>query len=160
MQACTQLFKPLCWSIGRLVVCPLGRKRMKLTRRVVGRLLAPLTHLLVPHYSLHLRAPLHSFVRSLTHSLPSSWKRGMCLSNKRVDFIQFLTIVGWLVGNFDFFGVFQAVFAYTFLDASSHLYTRVCPSVGPSVRWSVRPSVRHTFLFSVLWFLASLLLPK
>ena len=23
-----------------------------------------------------------------------------------------------------------------FLDASSHLYKRVCPSVGPSVRWS------------------------
>ena len=34
----------------------------------------------------------------------------------------------------------------TFLDASSHLYKRVCPSVrpsvGPSVRRSVRPSVR------------------
>ena len=29
-----------------------------------------------------------------------------------------------------------------FLDASSHLYNRVCPSVGPSVRRSVRPSVR------------------
>ena len=28
-----------------------------------------------------------------------------------------------------------------FLDASSHLYMRVCPSVGPSVRPSVRPSV-------------------
>ena len=32
-----------------------------------------------------------------------------------------------------------------FLDASSHLYMRVCtsvrPSVGRSVRWSVRPSV-------------------
>ena len=29
-----------------------------------------------------------------------------------------------------------------FLDASSHLYKRVCPSVGPSVRPSVGPSVR------------------
>ena len=29
-----------------------------------------------------------------------------------------------------------------FLDASSHLYMRVCLSVGPSVRWSVRRSVR------------------
>merc|ERR1711951_309795 len=29
-----------------------------------------------------------------------------------------------------------------FLDASSHLYKRVCPSVGPSVRPSVRRSVR------------------
>ena len=28
-----------------------------------------------------------------------------------------------------------------FLDASSHLYKRVCPSVRPSVRRSVRPSV-------------------
>ena len=33
-----------------------------------------------------------------------------------------------------------------FLDASSHLYKRVCPSVGPSVRWSVGLSVRHAFV--------------
>ena len=31
-----------------------------------------------------------------------------------------------------------------FLDAFSHLYKRVCLSVGPSVRPSVRPSVCHT----------------
>ena len=31
-----------------------------------------------------------------------------------------------------------------FLDASSHLYKRVCPSVGPSVRPSVGPSVRRS----------------
>ena len=31
--------------------------------------------------------------------------------------------------------------AFIFLDASSHLYKRVCPSVGPSVGPSVRPSV-------------------
>ena len=30
----------------------------------------------------------------------------------------------------------------SFLDASSHLYKRVCPSVCPSVRMSVRPYVR------------------
>ena len=30
-----------------------------------------------------------------------------------------------------------------FLDASSHLYKRVCPSVRPSVRRSVGPSVRR-----------------
>ena len=29
----------------------------------------------------------------------------------------------------------------SFLDAPSHLYKRVCPSVGPSVRPWVRPSV-------------------
>ena len=38
-----------------------------------------------------------------------------------------------------------------FLDAFSHLYNRVCPSVGPSVSpsvcQSVRPSVRHTLPF-------------
>ena len=28
-----------------------------------------------------------------------------------------------------------------FLDASTHLYKRLCPSVGPSVRRLVRPSV-------------------
>ena len=31
-----------------------------------------------------------------------------------------------------------------FLDAFSHLYKRVCPSVGPSVRPSVGPSVRRS----------------
>ena len=43
---------------------------------------------------------------------------------------------------------------YLFLDASTHLYKRLCPSVrrsvGPSVRRSVRPSVdpsvRHAFI--------------
>ena len=33
-----------------------------------------------------------------------------------------------------------------FLDASTHLYKRLCPSVGPSVRPSVGPSVGHAFL--------------
>ena len=28
-----------------------------------------------------------------------------------------------------------------FLDASTHLYNRVCPSVGPYVDWSVRPNI-------------------
>ena len=41
---------------------------------------------------------------------------------------------------------------YLFLDASSHLYKRVCPSVGRSVRPSVGRSVRRSvtsyFLFS------------
>ena len=35
-----------------------------------------------------------------------------------------------------------------FLDASTHLYKRVCPSVGPSVRRSDRPSVRGLPFFS------------
>ena len=33
-----------------------------------------------------------------------------------------------------------------FLDASSHLYKRVCPSVGPSVRPSVSRYVCHAFV--------------
>ena len=33
-----------------------------------------------------------------------------------------------------------------FLDASTHLYKRLCPSVGPWVRRSVGPSVRQAFL--------------
>ena len=37
-----------------------------------------------------------------------------------------------------------------FLDASSHLYKRVCPSVGPSVDLSVRPSVCHAFVKNAL----------
>ena len=41
--------------------------------------------------------------------------------------------------------------------SGTHLYDRVCPSVGPSVRQSVRPS--H-FTFWVFAVLASLLLPK
>ena len=58
----------------------------------------------------------------------------------------------------------------SFLDASSHLYKRVCPSVCPSVRPHVRPSVRPSvrlsvtlyffFHFFFLRFLVSLLLPK
>ena len=35
----------------------------------------------------------------------------------------------------------------SFLDASSHLYKRVCPSVRPSVRRSVGPSVRPSVAF-------------
>ena len=39
-----------------------------------------------------------------------------------------------------------------FLDASTHLYMRVCPSVrrsvGRSVRRSVRPSVRNAFFLN------------
>ena len=31
----------------------------------------------------------HSFARSLTHSLPSSWGSGLCLCNECVGFIQF-----------------------------------------------------------------------
>ena len=34
-----------------------------------------------------------------------------------------------------------------FLDAFSHLYKRVCLSVGPSVRRSVGPSVTHELNF-------------
>ena len=34
----------------------------------------------------------------------------------------------------------------SFLDASSHLYNRVCPSVGRSVRPSVRRSAGHAFV--------------
>ena len=41
----------------------------------------------------------------------------------------------------------QIIFKYfvMFLDASSHLYKRVCPSVGRSVGPSVRPSVGNAF---------------
>ena len=58
-------------------------------------LLATLTHLLALHCLLctaclacTLRCA-HSFARLLTHSLRSSWERGFCLLNERVDLIQF-----------------------------------------------------------------------
>ena len=35
-----------------------------------------------------------------------------------------------------------------FLDASTHLYKRVGPSVGPSVHRSVGPSVRNAFVLN------------
>ena len=41
-----------------------------------------------------------------------------------------------------------------FLDASSHLYKRVCPSVSPSVHWAVRQSVHNPFFF--VWIIATL----
>ena len=37
---------------------------------------------------------------------------------------------------------------FAFLDASSHLYKRPCPSVGPSVGPSVRRSVRRSVTLS------------
>ena len=40
-----------------------------------------------------IRSSVHSFARSLTHSLRSSWERGFCLLNERVDFISFETTV-------------------------------------------------------------------
>ena len=43
------------------------------------------------------------------------------------------------------FSPFVVVVDPWFLDAPSHLYKRVCPSVRPSVRLSVRPSVTHKF---------------
>ena len=53
------------------------------------RSLTPLTHLLAPHCSLPSRAPLRSFIRSLAHSLPSSWEKYLCQEIERVDFIPF-----------------------------------------------------------------------
>ena len=40
----------------------------------------------------------------------------------------------------------MTIFNVWFLDASLHLYKRVCPSVGPSVRPSVRGTVCHAFV--------------
>ena len=54
----------------------------------------------------------------------------------------------FLLKNFDFQRETILKVSYTletfhhfFLDASSHLYKRVCPSIGPSIGPSVRPSV-------------------
>ena len=71
----------------------LGRMTMKSTRRGLGHLL--LRSLVRSHRSL-IRllltarfARAHSFARSLTHSLQSSWDCGFCLQNERVGFISF-----------------------------------------------------------------------
>ena len=37
----------------------------------------------------------------------------------------------------------------TFLDVPSHLYKRLCVSVGPSIRPSVRPSIRRSIMPSL-----------
>ena len=86
----------------------------------------------------------HWATRSFAHSLVRSLVRSLTPE---------------LVGKCDFFlSQNQAVLNHSghilgiereqeegvFLDAFSHLYKRVCPSVGPSVRPSVRRSVRHT----------------
>ena len=84
--------------------CTLGRMKMKSTRRVLGHLL--LRSFVESHHSLirllrtarfarALRCA-HSFAHSLTRSLRSSWERGFCLWNERVDFIRFRTTVQWL----------------------------------------------------------------
>ena len=61
----------------------------------LARSLAPLTHLVAPHFSLRSRAPLRSFVYSLAHLLPSSWEIDLCLLNERVDFMQLKPTVLW-----------------------------------------------------------------
>ena len=75
--------------------------------------------------------------------------------------------VGWSVGRSVthlFFRHFSSSFRITapaqshatdsamytaLLDASLHLYKRVCPSVGPSIHRSVRPSVRPSVYLSI-----------
>ena len=82
--------------------CTVGSMTMKSTRRVRGHSL--LRSLVRSHRSLirllrtarfarALRCA-HSFARSLTRSLRSSWERGFCLQNERLDFISFEPIVG------------------------------------------------------------------
>ena len=74
-----------------------GRMTMKSTRRVLGHSI--LRSLILSHRSLirllrtarfarALRCA-HSFARSLTRLLRSSWESSFCLWNERVDFIQF-----------------------------------------------------------------------
>ena len=54
----------------------------------------------------------------------------------------FSIIFCFLVPSFSFVFDFFFLF-FSFLDAPSHLYKRVCPSVGPFVRPSVTPSLRR-----------------
>ena len=49
--------------------------------------LTPLTHLLALHCPLRLHASLCSFIRSLAHSLPSSWEREWLGVSKRPGFV-------------------------------------------------------------------------
>ena len=75
------------------------------------------------------------------------WKYG---SGKQFYFsIQFLRTLfpHWVLFSFIFFGdsvflnlikLFPPFRCLLFLEASLHLYNRVCPSVSPSVGWSVR----------------------
>ena len=90
--ACTQLLLrvPLHSAVGGMT--------MKSTRRVLGHSLLRLlvrSHcslilfLSTARFARELRCA-HSFARSLTHSLRSSWERALCLWNERVDFISFL----------------------------------------------------------------------
>ena len=107
-----------------------GRITMKSTRTwpfagPLAHSLAPLTHSLAPYCSLRSRAPLRSFVRSLARSLAPELMGKIFLNES-------------ILYSFNPLCIGQK---HTFLDAFSHLYKRVCPSVGPSVRPSIRPSV-------------------
>ena len=68
---------------------------MKLTRRVLDRTLVRSSARVANSFACSallasaLRAPLRSFARLLTHSLPSSWERGLRQYIECVDFIQF-----------------------------------------------------------------------
>ena len=91
------------FRLGRAV----GKIDMKSTRWVLGHSLV--RSLVCSHHSLirllrtarfarALRCA-HSFARSLTHSLPSSWERSLCLWNEYVEFIQIQATVGWFQGR-------------------------------------------------------------
>ena len=68
----------------------------------------------------------------------NGWK--LCRSNDTVSF-------GYIVLLFVLFA--SGMLRKIFLDASSHLYIRVCPSVGWSVRWLVHRLVRLSVGWSV-----------
>ena len=57
-----------------------------------------------------------------------------------------------LLDHFQFFMHFFFTFMEHFLDASTHLYKRVCPSVGPPVGPSVGPSVGPERLLSDAYY--------
>ena len=68
-------------------------------------------------------------------------------SNVFPSFFLFFSLFSFLSYEFPFLSFSSPSVISTFLDASLHLYKRVCPSVGrsvrPSVRRSVGPSVTH-----------------
>ena len=92
----TLLLQPL-WQSFLTSYGMVGWNYIRLTHRVVGHSLlcshvrshCSLIRLLRTASFARSRAPLHSFVRLLTHSLRSSWKRDWCLSIEHVDFIKF-----------------------------------------------------------------------
>jgi hypothetical protein len=129
--SCTQLYTSLCWSVGRLVGPSVHPKSIRFFRRLE-----------LKGYQIWVTAPAHP------HATDAAAYTALFSY-----FALLLPHIAFLLRTFfSYFAPLLHVNAlWTFLDLSTNLYKRVCPSVrpsvGPSIGWSIRPSVSRSRVF-------------